>query len=345
VAEARSWNGRAFIEQRIGDYQGLLGSAARAEALAAAAGGSAEARIQRVTALIRTSDGWFRLGDADQQMASAERALELAETLGEAAPRERALSLKLVAMGHQTAGRFEEARRRKAEALEIFRGMGDRQSMGMMLNSLGETLRLQGDYAAALEKYLEALTLAEETGNRPERILCLSNIAGARIGLGEFAAAEADARRAIELAGEAGYHVLPEAHRFLSEALLGQERLEEAEAAALHALSLSRDENPDHLGHAWRALGRVAGRLGRPVQAGERAMAAGDCFGRAVEVFERSGMEPERARTLRDWGALEREAGDAGLGEAMWDEAREAFRRLGMGPELERMEKEPGWTS
>ena len=40
VAEARAWNGRGFIEQRKGDYQGPLASAERAEELAAQAGTS-----------------------------------------------------------------------------------------------------------------------------------------------------------------------------------------------------------------------------------------------------------------------------------------------------------------
>ena len=182
-------------------------------------------------------------------------ALEIAVSLGDAGLRERALSLKLLGMAHQVAGRFEEARRRKEEALEIFRRMDDIRPVGMMLNSLGETLRLKGDHAAARDSYQEALTIAREAGHRPEQILCLSNLAGALLGLGEFAEAERLLRESIELAGPAGYHVLPEAYRFLAEACLGQSRADEALEAARVALALSRDENPDHLGHAWRVWG------------------------------------------------------------------------------------------
>ena len=71
----------------------------------------------------------------------------------------------------------------------------------MMLNSLGETLRLKGDYAAARDRYQEALSIARETGHRPEQILCLSNLAGARLGLGEYEEAERLLREAIDLAG------------------------------------------------------------------------------------------------------------------------------------------------
>ena len=329
VAEAQAWNGRAFIEQRQGDYQGSLASAERAEELAAEAGDSPEARIERVTALVRMSDGYFRLGAAQEQGELAERALEIAVSMGDAGLREQALSLKLLGMAHQVAGRFEEARRRKEEALEIFRRMDDIRPVGMMLNSLGETLRLKGDYAAARDRYQEALTLAHEGGHRPEQILCLSNLAGALLGLGEFAEAERLLRQSIEMAGPTGYHVLPEAYRFLAEACLGQSKIDEAAEAARFALTLSRDENPDHLGHAWRVLGRVASRIG-PMDVLGATWSADTCFEESVRVFEAAGMDSERARALYDWGQHAFDAGDLKGGQPRLDEARAIFERLGM---------------
>ena len=329
VAEARAWNGRAFIEQRQGDYQGSLASAERAEELAAEAGDSPEARIERVTALVRMSDGYFRLGAAHEQGELAERALEIAVSMGEAGLREQALSLKLLGMAHQVAGRFEEARKRKEEALAIFRRMDDIRPVGMMLNSLGETLRLKGDYAAARDRYQEALTLAHEGGHRPEQILCLSNLAGALLGLGEFAEAERLLRQSIEMAGPTGYHVLPEAYRFLAEACLGQGKIDEAAEAARFALTLSRDENPDHLGHAWRVLGRVASRVG-PMDVLGGTWSADACFEESIGVFEAAGMDSERARALYDWGQHAIDAGDTEAGQSRIDEARATFERLGM---------------
>ncbi|HEY7473208.1 MAG TPA: adenylate/guanylate cyclase domain-containing protein [Gemmatimonadota bacterium] len=329
VAEARAWNGRGFIEQRKGDYQGLLASAERAEELAAQAGDTPDARIERVLALVRMSDGYFRLGAAREQGELATRALELATSLGDAGLREQALSLKLLGMAHQVAGRFGEAQGRKEEALAIFRRMGDHQTVGMMLNSLGETLRLKGDYAAARDRYQEALSIARETGHRPEQILCLSNLAGARLGLGEFEEAERLLTEAIDLAGPAGYHVLPEAYRFLAEACLGMGRDDEALEAARLALTLSRDESPDHLGHAWRVLGRVTARVG-PVEIGDETWTPEASFAEATRVFERAEMDSERARVLFDWGRYDREAGRLEEGEQKLEAARAIFARLGM---------------
>ena len=121
VAEARAWNGRGFIEQRKGDYQGLLASAERAGELAAQAGDAPEARIERVLALVRMSDGYFRLGAAREQGELATRAGAGHVSGRGGAPRKGA-QLKLLGMANQVAGRFEEAQSRKEEALAtIFR--------------------------------------------------------------------------------------------------------------------------------------------------------------------------------------------------------------------------------
>ena len=239
VAEARAWNGRGFIEQRKGDYQGLLASAERAEELAAQAGDALEAsdrarpRLGAHERRLLPSRGGARAGGARDARAGA------GHVSGRGGPPRKGAQLEALGMANQVAGRFEEAQSRKEEALAIFRRMGDHQTVGMMLNSLGETLRLKGDYAAARDRYQEALSIARETGHRPEQILCLSNLAGARLGLGEYEEAERLLREAIDLAGSAGYHVLPEAYRFLAEACLGQGRNDEALEAARLALMLS----------------------------------------------------------------------------------------------------------
>jgi hypothetical protein len=51
-------------------------------------------------------------------------------------------------------------------------------------------------------------------------------------------------------------------------------------------------------------------------------------------------MEAERARTLRDWARHELWHGERERGRKLWREAREAFMRLRMTLELERMSAE-----
>ena len=139
----------------------------------------------------------------------------------------------------------------------------------------------------------------------------------------------------------AGYVGLSENYRFLAEALVGQGRLVEVMEAARRALELGREiENQEHVAEAWRALGLVASRAGAGVVYGGRELDAAGCFAESLTVFTSIQMEAERARTLRDWARHELQRGDRERGRKLWHEAREAFRRLRMTLELERMPAE-----
>jgi tetratricopeptide (TPR) repeat protein len=261
--------------------------------------------------------------------------------MGDAGRRVRADCLKSLGMAYHMLGRFEQAEEFKAQALQLFKEMGDRRAVGNLLNSLGETARLSGDYEDAFGRYQEALAIAREIGNRNGEILYFSNLGGTRVGLGQYSEAEADLRRTIEMGTAAGYVGLSENFRFLSEALVGQGRLEEAMEAARRALELGREiENQEHVAEAWRALGLVASRACVSVKYDGRELDASGCFAESLTVFTSIQMEAERARTLRDWARHELQRGDRERGLKLWREAREAFERLRMTLELERMAAE-----
>jgi|GEM_PF-5677285 len=67
---------------------------------------------------------------------------------------------------------------------------------------------------------------------------------------------------------------------------------------------------------------------------------AESCFDESLDIFTRIQMDSERARTLRDWARHELANGERERGMRLWREAREAFHRLGMTLELERMSEE-----
>jgi serine/threonine protein kinase/class 3 adenylate cyclase/tetratricopeptide (TPR) repeat protein len=339
--QARAWNEIALAQNSQGDNRAALESARRAEQIARSAGRGVAALTELARALNLQSQASTRLGDVRAALMLADRALTFSNDLGDAGRRVRADSSKSLGMAYHSLGRFEQAEEFKGQALQTYRELGDRRSVGNLLNSLGETARLRGDYSAALARYQEALTIAREIGNHVGVILYLSNLGGARLGLADYEAAESDLRQSIELATEAGYVGLSENYRFLAEALLGRGRLEEARDAALHALDLGSEiENQEHIAEAWRALGLVASHLQSPVKVGGDAHPADACFRRSLEIFKRIQMEAERARTLRDWARHELTRGDAERGQQLWREALEAFRRLRMTPEVERMTAE-----
>jgi hypothetical protein len=166
----------------------------------------------------------------------------------------------------------------------------------------------------------------------------LSNLGGARIGLGDDSAAETDLRHVIEMAGATRFYALSETYYFLAEALLGQGKTVEALEAAQHALVLGQETgNPEYIGGAWRTLGLVAAHLNDSITIDTKALDTGACFAESLRVWTETGMEAERARTLRAWARYEQERGMREHGHAMMKEAREIFTRLGMELEVERM--------
>jgi predicted ATPase len=346
VAEARAWNGLAIVQGNQGDNRGMLESAGRAVMLARGSGTDATARTELASALNRQGWAHYRLGDAAAVKALSEQALDLSIELGEAAWRERARSLQSLGLAHQMLGQFKEAYDYIEQALALFRKLGDRRLVANMLNSLGETARLRGDYGLAFERYQEALNIAREIGNRAEQMAYLGNLGAARVGLGKYDAAEADLRQVIEMAGSAGYFGLSENYRFLSEALLGQGKVEEALETSRIALALGQEAGgQEHIGGAWRALGLVAARSDVAIEVNHQTYDAGACFDKSLTVFTEIGMQAERARTLRDWARSELARGDQSAGRSMWLEARDVFEQLRMSLEIERMEMETSTDS
>jgi len=320
---------------------------------------AAGAQVELARALQAKGWGYFRLGELQEALRLGEEALALSSALQ--AHREMGFSLNVLGGAHVMLGHFEEADDYLEQALALYRELGNRERVAVMLNNLGENARMRGDYPDAVVRYQEALAIAREIGYRDLEIMALNNLGAAKVGQGEHLAAEADLRQAMGMAEAAGAHFgLGETYRFLAEALLGlaQEEggqprghaemgaaLEKALAAARRGLELTQDTGqPDLIGGAWRTLGLVGGHLGVSIDTGGNDYDAAGCFEESLRIFTEGGMEGERARTLKAWAEYALQRGnreERERGEAMWQEARETFARLGMGFEVERMAQMP----
>jgi class 3 adenylate cyclase/predicted ATPase/ribosomal protein L40E len=316
AAQARAWNGLAFLHERCGDNRASAQAARQAEALARAAGPGSRSELIRALQL----QGWalYRLGDAPAVLALGEQTLQLCQQLGER--RSEAVSLKLHGVAHLQLAHFDEAEDYFRQGLALCEELGDRRNAAAMWSNLGETARLRGDYAAALELYQRALSVAREIGHRESEMIYLSNVSGARLGLGQFQQAEADLRQAIALVPATQSCTLSETYSFLSGACLGQDKLAEALEAASKALDLAHQtENHLDLGGAWRVLGQaLAAGARRRARPGEESLAdqpapysPAECFEASLRVFRQIKAEAEQARTLQVWAEFERQSGHA----------------------------------
>lgn len=341
LAEARAWYGLATAQVNHGDHHAAVVSAERAEALAQAA----DARLELAKALEIKGGGLYRLGDAEAARAAVEQALVIATELD--ARRPMASSLNLLGLVHNMLGRYELAERHFEKAIAICRELEDRRRVMSLVNNLGVIAEARGDYAAALERYRDALQIARDIGHRDGEFVFLNNVGAARVGLGEYVSAEADLRHVIQMAGRAGPGMLSNAHGFLAEACLGQGKVAEALEAARLALGLALEsDEQEGIGAAWRTLGQVVAQWPEPVAIGagpdpSRRVDAVACFAESLRVCTETGMEGERARTLKAWATHELQRGDRARGAEMWQEAHATFARLGADREAERMSRMP----
>ena len=339
IMQARAWHGIAEAQMHRGDTRAAIESATREEDLAR----SAEAHLELTKALWMKAWGAFRLGEMERALPLAEQVSALSQRLNDRS--QMAHSLNLLGVLESVSGRFQEAAGYFEQALEIFRLVGNRRRAMPLMNNLGVILEARGDYQGALRRYQQALDTAREIGNRDGEMVYLSNVGSAKVRLGEYLSAEADLRQVIEMAGAGGVDVLSTTYSFLAKAYLGQGKAAEALPAAQHALALAEEmESQEDLGIAWRALGRVAAALRKPVSIeapGEgkpRTAGAEACFAESERIFKEIEREDERARTLREWAKFKMEQGDHEQGTRLWEQARTIFAQLGAQSEVERME-------
>jgi class 3 adenylate cyclase/tetratricopeptide (TPR) repeat protein len=338
VARARAWNHRAFLNERLGKNRASVDCATRAEELARSAGEAGGAEWTR--ALLLKGWAYYRLANAPAVLALAEEALALCRRFDNR--QGIATTCKLHGVAHLQLGQFREAAQFFREGQLLYAELGDRRNTAAMWSNLGETARLAGDSRAAVGLYEKALAIVRQIGHHESETIYLTNLSGAQLGLGHFHEAETNLRLAVSLTADPNSCVLSETCSFLSQACLGQGKLDEALQAAQRSLALARDsENDLYLGGAWVALGRVAAAIEtRPeasAAAGAGAVPKPDaCFAESLRVFEKMNAAAEQGRVLRAWGEYDLARRCADLARPRLERALAIFERLGTADEVQR---------
>ena len=334
LAEARAWNGMAFLHERHGDNRASIHCAERAEAVAAHAGATGSS--ERVRAMHIKGWAYYRLGDAPAVLALGEQTLRLCSETGDR--RGTATSFKLLGVAHLQLGRYLESDRFFAQGLTLYQELDDRRNAAAMWSNRGECARACGDHQTAADLYVKALAIARDIGHRESELIYLANLGAVRVGLGAYAEAERDLRQVISETTSPNSCTLAEAFSLLSEACLGQDKLPEAAESARRAITLAKEsENALFLGGAWRSLGRVVARtmdaklqsLDPGILGADAPMNPRSCFAESLRVFEEIKAEGEQARTLRAWGEYEFATGVIASAHEKIAQARNIFLRLG----------------
>jgi tetratricopeptide (TPR) repeat protein len=208
----------------------------------------------------------------------------------------------------------------------------------------GESANTQGDYGRAAAKVQGALTIIREVGDRMKELSMLINLGEAQVKSGDYDMAVANLTLVIAQTPK-DWTYAPVAHLALAEGYLGQGKVDQALAAVQTVGAMEQiNVDPYCMGCAWRVLGRIAARLGRPTAlqvTSDVTYSASDCFIRSLQKFTDSDNRREQAVSLWEWAKYEFGQGDRALGQVLWQEAREMFARLHLPLMIDQMETNP----
>ena len=204
-----------------------------------------------------------RLRDYVAARDDAERALELAQDLGDRAAIARAyFQASLIA---QREGHYVLSRSHAQRAKELYQSVNDERNVGRLHLMLGGLTLLLGDEDHAVEHLKASYSRALDADSPADAAQALEGIARVHLNRGEYDQADELARQSLALLhGREDYlHEVSPSQLVLGRALLERGRLDEAEecfraadAAAEQMASIS------HRTEAWVALGDLATRRG-----------------------------------------------------------------------------------
>jgi tetratricopeptide (TPR) repeat protein len=209
------------------------------------------------------SVGYQRVGDIEAAREDAERAVELAEQLGD--PRVIGHSYMQASLVAEREGRFVLARTYAEKARVKYEEAEDQFQLGKVLNNLGFCHALLGKPDEALASFTRAYRIFLDAGANECSGGAVSSIASLYLETGDPVKAEEQARYAVELIGDEAVdpEQVGEARLVLGKSLLAQERLDEAEEVLQQVKEdFESVRATSNLSRTFVALGDLATRRG-----------------------------------------------------------------------------------
>lgn len=259
---------RADVLFRVGVARYKLSSVSTAvalldEALMLAEGSGLPCDLLRADILGWRSRCRRRQRDFEAAREDVERALELAQDLGD--KRAIANTYFQASMVAQRQGHYVLSRNYAQRARELYHELNDERNVGRLLLNLGGLTLLLGDEDKAVDYLQASIVRALEADSPPDAAQAFEGLAQVHLRRQEYDKAEELARKALALLeGREDFldEVCP-SQLVLGRALMERNRLDEAEecfrvadAAAEQLASVS------HRTEAWVALGDLAARRG-----------------------------------------------------------------------------------
>jgi tetratricopeptide (TPR) repeat protein/DNA-binding XRE family transcriptional regulator len=259
---------RAEVLYRLGVCRYLLSSISTAvglfnEALVLGERSGLPSDELRLNVFSWRSRCYRRQRDYEAAREDVELALELAEAMHDA----RALGSAYfqASVLAERDGHWVLARTYAEKAKAQYEELSDRRNVGRLLNNLGGLEFLLGKPDQAIDHLKHSFAVALELGHEDEAATAISSLAQIHLRTGDVQRAEEQALHALELIGDRKNMVdeVGNARLVLGRALLGQDRLDEAEVAFAEADdAFAKLSSGSHRAAAWIAQGDLATKRG-----------------------------------------------------------------------------------
>ncbi|HEY7732758.1 MAG TPA: helix-turn-helix transcriptional regulator [Gaiellaceae bacterium] len=287
--EVRARAGVGWARMQHGDVRTAIETLQQARALAEAPQFS---DVDRADILFRLGTCRIKLGSVAAAIALFDEALELAERSGLPCDVLRAEILQWRSRCHRRRRDFEAAREDVERALELARGMGQRDTMAHVYFQASLVAERMGHWVLSRNYAQQAKALYAELDDERNVGRLMLNLGGLHHLLGKPEEALEHLRASFALATEAQSQAdAAQALGSMATVYLHLARYDEADEHARKALELldGREDFLDELGQSRLVLGRSLMERGRFEEAEECFRAADDAFERFSSVSHRAG--------------------------------------------------------
>jgi tetratricopeptide (TPR) repeat protein len=270
----------------------------------------------------------LRQGELDPALEATHEALEIRRAHGD--QRGEALSLHTIGLVELSRGELDVAEQTFRQAAELRRAIGDHEGTLRSENALGALALERGDPDTAIASWRAALEQARAMADRQSECVLLDNLGEALRLTGRYEQSEqtlAEAKSLADTLGDRRTLADVERNRGLLALARGQDGAEELLADARELAEHYGGAEATALAH--RAIGALRAQTLFDSE-GETDRRAEESFLTSIDLFRELGNEKEAARSLAELGRHLIERGDLETARERLHEARAIMRRIGL---------------
>jgi serine/threonine protein kinase/tetratricopeptide (TPR) repeat protein len=314
----------ALQQADVFDIKGAYKEQQAAAETAASRARELGATLLLARALNQEGASFEKQGKLDDALHSAQEAARISDSAGERA--EVAKALRIIGIVRFDQGNFGDAADAYNRALAIQRESGDMRGAATTLNNLANALGEQGDLSGSIKMLNETLLMFRQVGDKHSAAAVLGSIAARTLQQGDLKQGKKMLEEGLAASQEIGDQERTSTALYnLGEVLRWEGDLKGSRKMYEQAEALSKQiGDQSGVAYALYSLGDISTAEGLFV-------AALDCYNQSITLRTQIGEKGNVAESQMALALLQFEEGDAVGAESSLRDAREEFRKEGIG--------------